>query len=99
MNIRTSSTCIKQVLSGLVIGAALLFSQPSLAASCCGGGSASSLVLPKFYTHMFGGSFNYEKYDGRWDSDGTYVEDDYDLNQLRLNLGYAYRLAPNGRPV
>jgi hypothetical protein len=95
VNIRTSSTCVKQALSGLVLGAALLFSQPSLAASCCGGGSASSLVLPKFFTQMFGGSFNYEKYDGYWQSDGTYVEDDYDLKQLRLNLGYAHRLAPN----
>ena len=97
MNTRTSSTCVKQVLSGLVLGAALLFSQPSHAASCCGGGSASSLVLPKFFTHMFGGSFNYEQYDGFWDQDGTYIEDppNSDLKQLRLNLGYAYRLAPN----
>mgnify|MGYP001820194899 FL=1 len=97
MGKQTSSTCIKQVLSGLFIGAALLFSQPSLAASCCGGGSASSLVLPKFYTHMFGGSFNYEQYDGFWNQDGTYIEDppDSDLKQLRLNLGYGYRLAPN----
>jgi len=86
---------MKQVTRGLVIGAALLFSQTSFAASCCGGGSASSLVLPKYFTHMFAGSFDYENYDGKWNSDGTYVEDDFDLKQYRLNLGYGYRLADN----
>lgn len=84
-----------QVTRGLVIGAALLFSQTSFAASCCGGGSASSLVLPKFFTHMFAGSFEFEDYDGKWKSDGTYVEDNFDLKQYRLNLGYGYRLADN----
>ena len=97
MNTQTSSTCIKQVTSGLVLGAALLFSQPSLAASCCGGGSASSLVLPKFFTQMYGVSFNYEQYNGSWLEDGTYVDDPdgTDLRQYRLNLGYAHRLGDN----
>ena len=97
MNRVSSSTCLAQVTRGLVIGAALLFSQTSFAASCCGGGSASSLVLPKFFTHMFAASFNYEQYDGFWNTDGKYIEDppNSDLRQFRLNLGYGYRLADN----
>ncbi len=95
MDSQTSSTCVKRVLSGLVLGAALLFSQSSHAASCCGGGSATSLVLPKFFTQMFAASFDYEDYDGKWQTDGTYVEDDFDLKQYRLNLGYGRRLAAN----
>jgi hypothetical protein len=97
VNSRTSSTCVKQVLSGLVIGAALLFPQPSYAASCCGGGSASSLIVPKFYSREFAVSFNYEQYNGQWQSDGSYVEDlpDTDLKQFRLNLGAAFRLSSN----
>lgn len=84
-----------QVTRGLVIGAALLFAQPTFAASCCGGGSASSLVLPKYFTQMFAASFDYEDYDGKWNTDGQYIEDNFDLNQFRLNLGYGRRLAPN----
>jgi hypothetical protein len=97
VNTLSSSTCLRQVTSGLVLGAALLFSQPSLAASCCGGGSASSLVLPKFFTQMWGGSISYEQYDGFWNQDGKYIEDppDSDLKQFRLNLGYGRRLADN----
>jgi len=46
---------------------------------------------------MLGASFNYEQYDGFWNQDGRYIEDppNSDLKQFRLNLGYAYRLAPN----
>jgi len=44
---------------------------------------------------MFAASFNYEKYDGKWGSDGSYDEDDFDLKQFRLNLGYGYRFASN----
>jgi hypothetical protein len=93
----SSSSCFKQVTCGLVIGAALFLSPPLYAASCCGGGSASSLVLPKFFTQMFAGSFNFEQYDGFWNTDGIYTEDPpgSDLNQYRLNLGYGHRLAPN----
>ena len=89
------SSCVKQTTCGLVFGAALFLSQPLHAASCCGGGSASSLVLPKFFNQMFASSFQYEKYDGKWAGDGTYIEDDFDLRQYRLNLGYGRRLAPN----
>jgi hypothetical protein len=46
---------------------------------------------------MLGASLNYERYDGFWNQDGTYINDppDTDLQQFRLNLGYAYRLASN----
>lgn len=65
------------------------------AASCCGGGSSSSLVLPKFSRAMLDASVAVEHYDGFWDSEGTYRSDppDSDLNQYRLSLGYAQRLA------
>lgn len=64
-------------------------------ASCCGGGSSSSLVMPKFSRAMVAASLATEHYDGFWDSDGTYREDppNSDLNQYRFNLGYAQRLA------
>lgn len=67
------------------------------AASCCGGGSASSLILPKFSQSMADISFDFEKYDGFWNKDGDYIQDppDSDLRQYRLNLGYAHRLASN----
>jgi len=68
----------------------------AFAASCCGGGSAASLILPKFSRAMVNISSDYEHYDGFWDKDGNYTADPKgsDLNQYRLNLGYAQRLAP-----
>ena len=92
-----SSSCIAQVLGGLVVGATLLFSQPVSAASCCGGGSASSLIVPKFFSEMYGVAFSYEQYDGFWNQDGERVNDPpgSDLRQYRLNFGYAFRLADN----
>ncbi len=75
---------------------ALLPLAPAGAASCCGGGSASSLVLPKFSQAMVDVSVDIERYDGFWNKDGEHVPDPpgSDLNQYRLNLGYAWRLAP-----
>ncbi len=74
--------------------AAFLFSTSSHAASCCGGGSSSSLILPKFAEAMVDISLDHEQYDGFWDSQGDWVADPpgADLNQYRLNLGYAMRL-------
>jgi len=78
----------------LVAGMVLL---PAMghAASCCGGGSASSLVLPKFARSMVDVSFDYERYNGFWDHTGNWIPDPQgaDLNQYRLNTGFAYRLA------
>ena len=66
-------------------------------ASCCGGGSASGLILPKFSHHMLEVSIDSEQYDGYWDSSGKWKPDPAgsNLNQFRLNLGYAHRLGAN----
>ena len=81
------------------LGFVLLFLPYSQAwsASCCGGGSATSLILPKFSKHMLEVSVDTEQYDGYWDSSGTWKPDPTgsDLNQYRLNLGYAHRLGAN----
>lgn len=78
-----------------LIGAALSFSPLSWAASCCGGGSASSLILPKFSEAMIDVSTDMEFYNGYWNAQGDYHEDPQgsDLRQYRLNFGYAQRLA------
>lgn len=67
------------------------------AASCCGGGGGSSMILPKFNHEMVGLSLDVEQYDGLWRKDGTWVPDPdgSDLNQYRLNFGYARRLGYN----
>jgi len=78
------------------MSAVLGVSTTTQAASCCGGGSASSLILPKFSRAMIDVSMDYEHYDGFWDNQGKISMDPQgsDLNQYRLNLGYAQRLAP-----
>ncbi|MBE9564041.1 MAG: transporter [Proteobacteria bacterium] len=78
-----------------LIGAICLSPPPLWAASCCGGGSATSLVLPKFSTSMINIALDVESYNGFWDSNGDYKEDPpgSDLNQYRLNFGYAHRLS------
>ena len=83
--------------AALLLGVATLCASQAWAASCCGGGSASSLILPKFSTSMIDASFNMEKYDGFWNKDGKYIPDPpgSDLRQYRLSLGYAHRLAAN----
>jgi len=86
-------------LSAPLVGASfiLLAVSPVHAASCCGGGGGSALLLPKVANEMVGLSFDIEHYDGLWHQDGTWVEDPEgsDLNQYRLNFGYARRFAPN----
>jgi len=76
-------------------GLALLAPAAVHAASCCGGGSAASLVLPKFSRAMVEVSLDAEHYDGFWNADGYWRKDppDTDLNQYRLNVGGAYRVA------
>ena len=87
-----SSTALSLIPVAFTLG----LSSTAQAASCCGGGSASSLVLPKFSKAMIDVSFDYEHYTGNWDNDsGDWDAEAYDLNQYRINLGYAYRLAPN----
>ncbi|MBF0351154.1 MAG: hypothetical protein HQM11_08975 [SAR324 cluster bacterium] len=67
------------------------------AASCCGGGSASALVMPKFSSAMLDISLDVEQYDGFWDRQGKWRSDppDSGLRQFRLNTGAAYRLGDN----
>lgn len=79
----------------LAITCCFLFtSAASWAASCCGGGSSSSLIMPKFARAMLDVSMDLEDYNGFWDSNGDYRPDPEgsDLNQYRINLGYAHRL-------
>lgn len=95
----TNKTINTAIRAALFSSAALAFSAclitPAQAASCCGGGSASSLVLPKFAKAMIDLSFDYEHYTGQWAPDGDWVMDPEgsDLNQYRINLGYGHRLA------
>ncbi len=86
------NTCL-----ALLVSASLGIASPAWSASCCGGGSATSLILPKFSSAMVDVSFDYEQYDGFWDDEDNWTQDPIgsDLNQYRLNMGYAYRLAPN----
>ncbi|CCK74600.1 MAG: hypothetical protein KBT75_14010 [Oleispira antarctica] len=83
--------------SSTILALSLFTASSAFAASCCGGGNASSLVLPKFGKKMLDVSFDIEDYKGSWNNDGDYVKDPKgaDLNQYRLNLGYAQRLANN----
>ena len=79
-----------------VLAAALAFLlAPSLAlaASCCGGAAGPSIIVPKLFRSRLDVSFDWEKYDGFWDSDGTHRPDPpgTDLNQYRLNVAYARR--------
>lgn len=88
----------KSTTAMLVAGIALgFYQQSSWAASCCGGGGSTSLVLPKFSRSMLDVSLDYEQYDGFWDNDGNWKQDPpgSDLNQYRMNFGYAHRLSEN----
>jgi hypothetical protein len=82
--------------AALLAGAASIFPTSAHAGSCCGGGQAAALILPKFAQSMVDFSADWEKYDGFWGLKGKYNHDEpsTDLNQYRLNLGYALRLVP-----
>lgn len=84
------------IAAALAIGAAAYFPRTASAASCCGGGGGPSLVLPKVYQAQIDVSFDWETYRGFWDQNGRYMHDPpgSDLDQYRLNAGYALRLAP-----
>ena len=83
------------VIAALLAGAAILYPLPSLAGSCCGGGSGTSLLLPRIYQGMIDVSVDTEIYHGYWDLTGKVKSDppESDLRQYRLNIGYAKRLA------
>jgi hypothetical protein len=81
--------------AALLWGAACLTPPSALAGSCCGGGVASSLVLPRNYKAVVDLSMDWEKYDGFWNQDGKQIQDPpgSDLNQYRLNGWAALRFA------
>jgi len=87
--------CFKLIAISLSV--AMSWSGHLTAASCCGGGSASSLILPKPGQIMLDASFDSESYDGFWNTAGEHVSDPSgsDLSQTRINLGVGYRLSPN----
>lgn len=82
-------------MAALLLGAAIPLPCSSFAASCCGGGSAASLSVPKYAAAVADLSFDTELYDGYWNRDGRHVADPpgSDLKQYRLNMGAGYRLA------
>lgn len=69
--------------------------QPVYAGSCCGGGTAGALLMPKSANWFLAASGDVEKYSGYFDHKGKYLSDpkSSDLRQYRLNLGAAIRLA------
>jgi hypothetical protein len=78
------------LLAGAV---ALMVPLPAWAGSCCGGGSATSLMVPSYAWSVADLSFDTELYDGFWNQDGKHISDPpkSDLKQYRLNMGYAVR--------
>jgi outer membrane putative beta-barrel porin/alpha-amylase len=90
-----NSSFISYAVAALLVGAAALFPHISLAASCCGGGSAASLSVPKYARAVADLSFDNELYDGYWNQNGKHVSDPpgSDLKQYRLNAGVGYRFA------
>lgn len=81
--------------AALALGAAVLPASVAFAGSCCGGGGSGALVLPKALRGMVDLGAEWEKYDGFWNQDGKHIPDPpgSDLNQYRVNLSTAYRLA------
>ncbi len=81
--------------AALLAGAASPFSGNAFAASCCGGGSAAALSVPKYAIAVADFSFDTELYDGYWNQSGKYVTDPpgSNLKQYRLNAGLGYRFA------
>ncbi|NVO00918.1 MAG: hypothetical protein HXX17_16500 [Geobacteraceae bacterium] len=91
-------TCpLISVAAALLSGAAILSANLSFAGSCCGGGSATTLNVPKYAKAVADLSFEMEKYDGFWNQDGVHIKDPpgSDLNQYRMIAGVGYRLAQN----
>ncbi|MBF0293415.1 MAG: hypothetical protein HQK86_14795 [Nitrospinae bacterium] len=94
-----SSLSIRFVLAAVFVCGAAVLLAPGVAraASCCGGSSGASLLLPKFSNAMMDVSVEMETYDGYWNGDGAYIPDPpgSSLRQYRLNLAHAWRVADN----
>src|SRR5512138_1719153 len=63
------------IAAALLTGAAALFPQAARAGSCCGGGSPTSLIVPKYARAIVDMSFDVEIYDGFWNQDGKHIDD------------------------
>lgn len=86
--------CPTRLLNAAFVGFLTLPSSTVLAASCCGGGAGTSVILPKFNDMMVEANSAYEQFDGNWNPDGHYVEevDGQDLNELTTTISMAKRL-------
>jgi len=91
--ITKNQSIVSIVAAALLAGAAALFPAGAEAGSCCGGGSAGSLTVPRYARAVADLSFEFEPYDGFWNQDGQHIDDPpgSDLNQYRLIFGYAQR--------
>ena len=90
---------LRVILSAIALAGAaglLLLPRPAQAGSCCGGGGGAALILPESIKAALDLSFDWEKYDGFWNTAGEHLDDPpgSDLNQYRVNLSGAWRLSP-----
>ncbi|GAA6134007.1 hypothetical protein NBRC116188_07960 [Oceaniserpentilla sp. 4NH20-0058] len=78
-----------------LLSISICFSLPTKAASCCGGGASSGIILPKFNEGMLDISFANENYNGFWTQTGHYQQDPKGstLLQRRMSISYAKRLS------
>ena len=88
-------TFVKRLFLSCSLLFVCLYPQWSFAASCCGGGASSGVILPKFNDAMWDIGFSNEVYDGYWTQQGNYQSDPAgsELIQRRINLSYAHRLS------
>ena len=95
LNILSAALFLFRALPFLVLSS--FISNASWAASCCGGGASSGVILPKFNQSMWDISLAHESDEGKWRENGTHQKttNGSEFNQQRLNLNYAQRLSDN----
>lgn len=62
----------------ILAGAGILLPAATWAGSCCGGGSSTALMVPKYARAVADLSFDAELYDGFWNQNGSYTADPRD---------------------
>lgn len=89
-----NKTKTTRLLRAAFVGYVALQTSTTFAASCCGGGAGTSVILPKFNELMIEANSAYEQFDGNWNPNGQYVDeiDGQDLNELTTTLSIAKRL-------
>jgi hypothetical protein len=87
----TRPQCVLRFFLSIFI---IIFPSISIAASCCGGGASTGVILPKFNDAMWDVSLANESYDGYWNRQGQHQNDPSgsELLQRRIQLSYAHRL-------